>query len=61
MTAHRPLAAAALLLANAGGANAQLLVLDPAPAAWVPAAPTAILLPGTSRAVVGHGPVLMVP
>jgi hypothetical protein len=60
MTAHRPFAAA-LLLATASGANAQLLMLDSAPTAWAPAAPNVVLLSGASQVVVGHGPVIMVP
>jgi hypothetical protein len=62
MSAHRPLAAAALLLlGSAGAADAQLLLMDPAPSAWAPASPSAVLLPGTNQAVVGHGPIILVP
>lgn len=62
MTAHRILASAAVaLLGASGAAHAQLLVLEPAPAAWATASPTVVLLPGTDRAIVGHGPVIMVP
>jgi len=61
MTAHRSFAAAALLLATGSGANAQPLMLAPAPTAWAPAPSTVVLLSGASQVVVGHGPVIMVP
>jgi hypothetical protein len=62
MSAHHPLAAAALLLlSGTGAANAQLLLMDPAPSAWAPTSSSVVLLPGTSRAIVGHGPVILVP